>query len=152
MIYRARFGYPGWRLRSPFEELDRLRRQMDGLMDFFSEKPSERMAAGVFPAVNLTEDPENYYIRAELPGVTAKDLNLEVNRNSLTIAGERRLEETGEKVRYHRRERESGKFSRAIEVPDEIDANRVAAKMVNGVLTITAPKTEKAKPRQITVQ
>jgi HSP20 family protein len=152
MIYRTFFGTPGRRFGSPFADLDNMRRQMDRLFDAYRDRPVGRAGAGVFPSVNITEDVEAYYVSAELPGVKTADLELNVTANQLTLAGERTIPEEAADVRYHRREREAGRFSRAIAMPGDVDADRVKAKLVDGVLTVTVPKAEKAKPRQITVQ
>jgi len=109
-------------------------------------------AAGVFPLTNVTEDSSNYYVRAELPGMKPDELNIQVTSDGISISGERKIPEEGNGVRYHRREREAGKFSRSINLPSEIDANAVEASLDNGILTITIQKAEVAKPRQIKVK
>ena len=109
------------------------------------------LAAGVFPLLNLTEDKDNYYIRAELPGMKAEDLGIQIADKTLTISGERKIPEEGGKIRYHRRERDAGRFSRAIGLPGEIDNDRIEAQMRDGLLTVIIPKAEVAKPKQITV-
>jgi HSP20 family protein len=126
---------------------------MDALSGMFNRRMPERrlMSAGVFPLLNLTENQDNYYIRAELPGMKAEDLGIQIVGKTLTISGERKILEEGEKIRYHRRERDEGRFSRAIGLPGEIDNDRIEAQMRNGLLTITIPKAEAAKPKQIAV-
>lgn len=152
MIYRSMFGLPSWRVRSPFDELDRMRQEMDRLSETFAGRRAGRLSAGVFPLVNLTEDAESYYIRAELPGIKADDLDIQVTGNSLSIAGERKIAAEGEGVKYHRREREGGTFSRMMTLPGDIDADKVDADLVNGVLTVKIAKAEAAKPKQISVR
>ena len=152
MIYRRLYNVPTWRLRSPFEELIRMRQQMDRLFDDFSGAPSETAHAGVYPAVNVSEDKENYYVRAELPGMKADEIDIQATGNSLSISGERKIQAEKENARYHRREREAGKFSRMIGLPDAIESDKIQAKLENGILTIALPKSELTKPRQITVQ
>lgn len=152
MFARRLFNYPSVGWEHPFAELDRMSRQMDRLASAVFGRPATSwMAAKVFPAVNITEDPDKYYVRAELPGINADALDIQVQNRNLTIAGERTIEPEGENVRYHRRERDAGKFSRIISLPGDIDANKVDAKMVNGVLTVAIAKLESSKPRQITV-
>ncbi|MFO7963877.1 MAG: Hsp20/alpha crystallin family protein [Desulfobacterales bacterium] len=136
--------------RTPFFELDRLRNEMDRIYAALSGAPGQAMQTGVFPQVNLTEENENFYIRAELPGIKAEDLDISATENTITISGERKIEPE-EGVKYHRREREAGKFSRAFSLPAEIDPERVAADLKNGMLILAVPKAEKAKPRQIKV-
>ena len=137
----------------PYSELERMRRQMDALSGMFDRGiPARRvLSAGVFPLLNLTENQDNYYIRAELPGMEAEDLGIQIVDKTLTISGERKIQEEGEKIRYHRRERDGGRFSRSIGLPGEIDNDRIEAQMRDGFLTISIPKAEAAKPKQITV-
>jgi HSP20 family protein len=154
MFARRLFNYPSVGWEHPFAELDRMSRQMDRLASAVFGRPAMpwmAAAAKVFPAVNLTEDNDKYYVRAELPGIKADALEIEVQNRSLTIAGERTIESEGETVRYHRREREAGKFSRIISLPGDIDAGKVDAKMVDGMLTVAIAKLESSKPRKITV-
>ncbi len=152
MIYKTLFGAPGRRFGSSLADLEGMRRQMDRLFETYSNRPLTRAGAGVFPAVNITEDKDAFYVSAELPGVKSADLDLSVTANQLTLAGERRISEEAADARYHRREREAGRFSRAVALPGDIDPDNVKAKMVDGVLTVTITKAEKAKPRQIAVQ
>jgi len=128
-----------------------MKRQMDRLMEGLSGT-YQRPYAGVFPLINLTEDKNAYYVRAELPGVAAGDLDIQATSNSLSISGERKLPAENKDARWHRREREAGKFSRMVALPSEIDPNKVDAGLVNGILTVTVPKAEVAKPRQIAVR
>ena len=151
MFYRRLFDIPTWGFRRPYNELDRIRRQMDELYGALSGGALSMPSAGVFPLTNVTEDKDNYYVRAELPGVTSDALDIQVTSNSITIAGERKIPVEGNNVRYHRREREAGKFSRSINLPGDIDPDKIEAKLENGVLKVTIPKAEIAKPRQIAV-
>lgn len=150
MIYRRFFNLPTWRFGSPFDELAQMRRQMDRLYENFTD-PQRTAPAGVFPLVNLTENKENYYVRAELPGVKGDDLDIQVTGNNLAISGQRKIEPE-EGVRYHRREREAGTFSRIIGLPGEVDSDKVDASLENGLLTVVIPKAEAAKPKQITIR
>lgn len=153
MIYGRMYGLPRWRLKNPFEELDRMRRQMDQLFEGLSgSRLRATTRSGVFPAINLTENKNNFYIRAELPGVKSEDLDIQATGSSVSIAGERRIPTENDGARYHRREREAGRFARIVELPSEIDADHVEANLSNGMLTVAVPKAEKAKPKQITVK
>ena len=151
MIYRTLFTNPGRRYGSAFTDAEEMRHRMAQLLSAFSDQPAARAAAGVFPAINISEDPKAYFISAELPGVKSEDLDLNVTANQLTLAGERRIVQEEENVRYHRREREAGRFSRAIALPDDVDTDGVKAKLTDGVLTITIPKAEAVKPKKISV-
>jgi len=152
MIYRTLFGDPSQRFGSSLTDLEQMRRQMERLFETYSDRPIGRAGAGVFPAVNIREDSDAYYLSAELPGVNSADLALNITANQVTLAGERKISEEAADARYHRREREAGRFSRAVALPGDIDPDNVKARMVDGVLTVTIAKAEKAKPRQIAVQ
>ncbi|MGD8258950.1 MAG: Hsp20/alpha crystallin family protein [Desulfobacterales bacterium] len=148
MIYRRFFNVPTYRIRSPWEELHRMRRQLDQMFD---DTPQQRVSAGVFPLINLTEDKDNYYVRAELPGIKGDELDIQVTGKNLAITGERKIAAEEEGARYHRREREAGTFSRMIGLPGEVDTDNVEANLENGILTIVVSKAEIAKPKQISV-
>ena len=151
MIYRRFYNVPAVGFRNAFEQLDRVRRHFDQLLGDDTKTARGLLGAGVFPQINMTEDTDKFYVRAELPGVTTDDLEMQATAKNLSITGERRLEIENDGVRYHRREREAGKFSRIITMPTEIDPDRIEAKMQDGILTIRIPKAEAVKPRQITI-
>jgi HSP20 family protein len=109
-------------------------------------------SAGVFPLINVTEDANKYYVRAELPGMKSNELDIQVTADGISISGERKIPVEGNNVRYHRREREAGTFSRSFNLPGEINVNKVEASLENGVLMVTITKSEAAKPRQIKVK
>jgi len=148
MIYRRFFNVPTLRVRSPWDELHRMRQHLEHVFD---DAPQQRVSAGVFPLTNLTEDKNNYYVRAELPGVKGDELDIQVTGNNLAISGERKIA-AEEEARYHRREREAGTFSRMIGLPGDINPDKVDAKLENGILTVVVSKAETAKPKQITVK
>jgi HSP20 family protein len=150
MIYRRLLNVPTWRFRSPLDELHLMRQQMEQLFEE-ARVPSQRSVAGVFPLINLTEDKDNYYVRAELPGVMAEALDIQATSQNIAISGERRIAPQGEGARYHRREREAGTFSRMIVLPGEVNTEKVEAKLENGILTVMVPKAEVTKPKQISV-
>jgi HSP20 family protein len=152
MIIRRLSDWPTSEWRSPFDELDRMRRELDRLTGDFTGSVYRLPTAGVFPLVNVTEDQNNYYVRAELPGVKTDALSISVTGETLTLSGERKLPEESEKASYHRREREAGSFSRVISLPTRLDVDKVKAHAADGVLTVVLPKAESAKPRQIAVK
>lgn len=127
-----------------------LRRDMDRLFDAIWQ--GEEMGPGVFPAMNVTQDGERYYVRAELPGIRTEDIQISVERNKLTVTGKREIEEEGNGVSYHRRERAGGSFSRSLTLPDELNADAVEASYKDGVLTVLLPKAEAVKAREIKVK
>jgi HSP20 family protein len=140
-LYRPRAQQPG----SGFDEL---RRDMEALLGRFG---AEAPARGVFPPVNLYESGDAYVVTAELPGVSASDIEVSVEGSTLTLRGQKKIEaEAGTAV--HRRERQSGGFRRAFELPAEIDAEKVEAVHRAGVLMLRLPKAPHHKPRQISVQ
>lgn len=151
MVLRRYFGWPDWHLGRPFDEFDRMKRQLDLLAGNLAGRSAQR-SVGVFPLLNLTEDKDNYYIRAELPGVKAEDLEIHATGATVSISGERKIPTENNNAKYHRREREAGKFSRVISLGKEITADKVEAGLSNGMLKVVLPKSEKAKPKQITVK
>ena len=152
MITRRFFDWPAFGWRSHFDELDRMRRQLDRIMGDTNTSTLRGPGRGVFPLVNLTEDKNNYYIRAELPGIKGDDLEINATDNNISINGERKLPEENGSARFHRRERDFGRFSRAITLPGKVNNDKISANMKDGMLTITIPKAESAKPRQIQIQ
>jgi len=138
-------------------EMDHLRKEMDELFRGAGFGPQLEAAflPGVgtrrFPRLNVREDADNYYLDALLPGIDANKLEMSVVGSSLTFSGERaEAEENGGKT-WHRRERGAGKFLRTVELPMEVDAGKVSAEYREGVLRVTLPKAEAAKPKRIAV-
>jgi HSP20 family protein len=136
--------------------LARLRTEMDTLLDGFLGDSAKIDPFGIlrgraFPALNIWEDERNLCAEAELPGVDIKDVDLRVVGNELTIKGQRKAG-AGEGVSYHRRERGAGEFSRTVVLPVDVNAEKVEAKMADGVLAVTLPKAEAAKARRIDVK
>jgi len=138
---------------SSWTELDQLRRQV---LRLFESPPGNDLhgttGAGVFPPLNVTQDEENFYIRAEVPGIKASELSISAVGNRLSIAGKREIPPERELVSYHRRERAEGAFNRTLTLPTALDADRIDAKCTDGILTLTLPKAEAAKPRQVVVK
>jgi HSP20 family protein len=132
-------------------EFEQARREMLRLFDSVANE-SATSAPGVFPPLNVTQDEDNVFVRAEIPGINPDQLALSVLRNRISIAGKREIQPEQGRAAYHRRERPEGSFSRTLTLPVEIDAERVEARYVDGILTLTLPKAEAAKPRQITVR
>jgi HSP20 family protein len=142
-----------WPSRPAFDntwnDFDQLRREM---LRLFESSPVGTTGAGVFPPLNVTQDGDRFYVRAEVPGVKASELQISAVRNRLTIAGKREIPQENDRVSYHRRERPEGSFNRSITLPAELDTERVEARCVDGILTLVLPKVEEAKPRQIAVK
>ena len=124
------------RLASLQDELDRL-----------FESPMRAWA----PALDVHEDADNFVIRAELPGLKRDDISVSLHDGALVISGERTAEKVVEGVEVHRQERYYGKFQRALTLPAPVVADKIKAQYKDGVLTVTLPKAEEAKPKQIDV-
>ena len=131
--------------------VDTLIREVNGLFDIYRGSHRHGLRKAGSAGWELSETDDEVRVRAELPGMKAEDIDIQILGRSLTLSGERKIAFEGEKVRYHRREREAGKFSRVIGLPGDVDSEKVDAKMVDGLLTVVLPKAESAKPRQITI-
>lgn len=140
----------------PFHEFETFRRQVDRMFNGFGAGFSRLLPAPIsraFPQVNLSEDEEKVYVEATAPGIDPESVEVTVERDTLTIAGERKGEKDDDESRtWHMKERWSGAFTRTIRLPVEIDAEKVSAEYADGVLRITLHKAEAAKPRQIEVK
>ena len=156
---------PG-RALSPFEEMDRMFEQMERRFeDFFSrgwlrpfgwERPSFRELGapfeGRFPREDVVDRDDEIVVRAELPGVEKKDLDVSVTENTVTIKGSSRREEKEVKGNYYRSEISTGTFSRTVALPADVDGAKGKAAFKDGVLELVMPKVEKSKRRTIRVQ
>jgi HSP20 family protein len=158
--FRAGFALPLEELR---DELDRLWTSLTAAppLHGWGVRPD-----GAFPAVNVRESAEAVTIEAELPGLDAGDVDISVTGEELVLKGSRPSLEASQpgggsgdgeqaadaQVTWHRRERGSGAFERRIPLPVAVDAARVEARLVNGVLTVTCPKAAEAQPRRVEVR
>jgi HSP20 family protein len=132
-------------------EMSRLHEEMNRLFGRSGNGHPESTGVG-YPLLNMWEDEGHYFVEAELPGLALGDLEMYVTGdNQLSIKGERKQPETG-KGTWHRQERGFGSFSRMAELPGAVDSERVSATLLNGILTVTLPKKEEAKPRRIEVK
>ncbi|MBF0531342.1 MAG: Hsp20/alpha crystallin family protein [Deltaproteobacteria bacterium] len=140
-------------MASTRQELERLAGHVEKMYETVLKEVDtwRRSSAGVYPPVNLYEDDNALYLTAELAGVSASDLELTAQGDSLTLRGERKIPETESSINYHRREREGGFFRRVIALPVKIDHDQIKAVVKDGVLVVTMPKAGEAKARQITV-
>lgn len=134
------------------EEVERMQREMNRMFSSFMGKGASPVRMGVFPHVNLSEDNDKLFVRAELPGMQPEEIEISVEGETLTLRGERKLPDTDETVSFHRRERESGRFRRIITLPARIEPEAVNAHFKNGVLEIVLPKAIEAKPKQIKIK
>jgi HSP20 family protein len=142
----------------PFRELERLRREMDRI--FEGAAPARNWALGFlpgtaarqYPRVNVVEGRDEYVLEALAPGVAPESLDVSVKENVVTIAGEKRAPEGVSAEAYHRSERSAGRFVRSVELPSELAPAKVKAAYTDGILRVTLPKAEEAKPRRIEIQ
>jgi HSP20 family protein len=137
----------------PFRDLFRLQ---DQLFKTFGEAYGSRDESGLtsawVPAVDVFEDNDAITLKLELPEVDAKDVDIQVEANQLTVRGERKLENSENRDNYHRIERTYGAFSRSFTLPNTVDTEHISAESKDGVLRIVLPKRAETKPRQIRVQ
>jgi HSP20 family protein len=133
-----------------------LRRQLDSLFDdsFFGLSGYQRPLLGRIWGLDLdvVENDESFLIHASVPGIDPEQLDITLENNVLTIKGELEEEERQEGDVYHLRERRYGQFSRSITLPSDVDAEAIEAHVVNGVLTLTVPKSEESKPKRIPIR
>lgn len=152
MIIRRMLDFPNYGWESVFNELERMRGDMDRLFGQATGRPYWSTHAGVFPLVNVTEDQDHFHIRAEIPGMKSEEINISATGRNLTISGERKIASEGENVKYHRREREEGNFNRIIALPSDIQVDKIEAGYIDGILSVKIPKAEETKPKKITVK
>jgi HSP20 family protein len=123
------------------------------LADWFGGRVTEALErGGWFPAVDIREEEGVLTFVADLPGLERDDVEVTLENNVLTVKGERRSEVEEKRDTYHRVERSFGAFTRSFALPHGVDAGKVSAKFTNGVLTLTIPKTEAAKPHKISIR
>jgi HSP20 family protein len=142
MITLAR---PEWRW-DPWREIDRAQRDANSIFTLPRRRP---LAA--YPPMNIHTGEEDVIITAEIPGIDPADIDLTVTGDTLTIRGTRKAQESKQGETWHRRERGAGNFYRTVQLPYNVDGNKVQADYVGGVLKIELPRAEADKPRKISV-
>jgi HSP20 family protein len=130
--------------------------EMTRLFSTFFDTPTGRDSNGGtirrwIPAMDIVEAGEHYIIKADLPGMTEADVNIEITDNVLTISGERKAELEEKHEGYYRLERTSGAFARSLTLPEGVDAGAVTASFDNGVLEVRIPKPEQAMPKRVQI-
>jgi HSP20 family protein len=144
-----KFGIKKW---EPFGDMLSLREEIDDLFnDFFRRVPSEGVPReGLwYPAIDIEETQDAFKLSAELPGMKKDEIKISFSDGRLSIEGERKLEKEEKDKTYHRIERSYGRFKRMVSIPREVQADKAIAAYEQGILTITLPKSEKAKPKEI---
>jgi len=139
----------------PFNLLNQLQREVNRLLDpgrIGDEEAGHVLAADWAPAVDIKEEPQQFVIHADVPGVEAKDIDITLENGVLTLKGQRVLEQKEETDQYRRVERVRGTFLRRFSLPDAVNAEKVSAKCKDGVLEVIVPKRESAQPRRITIE
>jgi HSP20 family protein len=142
----------------PFHDLagiqDRMNRIFDDAFRGVSRPSSEddwAFGGSWAPSVDIYEQDGNIVLKAELPGIDPKDVDVRVENNVLTLRGERKLESEVKREDYHRVERAYGKFSRSFTLPSVVDTEKIKADYKDGVLQVSLPQREEAKPKQISI-
>lgn len=138
------------RMLNDFTPLVRLQDEMNRLFEGFFDDATHRPYGSSYPGINLWEDGDSAHLEAEVPGMSMDEVEVLVAGNQLTINGKRKIS-APEKASYYRRERAAGEFSRTLDLPWEIDAAKVTAKLRDGVLTVSLPKCESCKPKKVKV-
>ncbi len=142
---------PGLGRWSPMREAMRLHEEMNRLFDPRTGFDGENLANTWVPPVDIYEDSDGVTLRAELPGLTASEIDVRIENQTLTLRGERKLPDEAKRDQYRRVERWYGAFSRSFTLPANVDTDGVRADSKNGVLTVFLPRREESKPRQVRV-
>lgn len=139
---------------APLHQLSSLREEMDRLFETpFSALPEKQpFSTGWGPALDLYEDKDNVYLKAEVPGVKKEALEISLHEGTLTLSGERKEEKQLEGASVLRSERFTGKFTRSVTLPAPVDADKVTASYKDGILKVVLPKVEESKPKQIQIK
>jgi|SRR5437588_1220966 len=136
-----------------FGRLTNLRDEIDRLFEapLAELTRTSQLLSGWTPAIDLYEDKDNVFVKAELPGMNKEDIEVSFHNGTLSVSGERKSEKKHEDAEVYRAERFFGRFQRAVTLPTPVAADKVKAQYQDGILTITLPKTEEAKPKHIDV-
>lgn len=135
----------------PFDMLADLHGDINRLFSSSLRRGSQENISSFAPSLELREEDDRFVLHADVPGIDKKDIDISVIGNTLTIKGERKAEERHKEKGYYYSERVFGTFHRSIELPTEVDADKVTASYKDGVLEVAVPKSERAKPKQIKV-
>lgn len=133
------------------EELSRLREEMNLLFQFPVAGMQSQFFTEWAPAIDLYQDKDNMIVRTELPGMKKEEIDISLHGDVLTISGERKAGREYKEADNYRAERFFGRFQRSVTLPSSVDAGKVKASYRDGILTVTLPKTEESKPKQIAV-
>jgi HSP20 family protein len=141
--------------RRPFRELERMRREMDRVWDSFFGERSITKTGEVgewLPSLDIAETKNDIVVKAEIPGMDPKDIDISLTNDILTIKGEKKQEKEEKEENYHLIERSYGKFMRSVQLPREVKSDKISASYKDGVLNITLPKSEEAKKKEVKIK
>lgn len=150
----ARWQKPALSTWPGFGRLTNLRDEIDRLFEapLAELARSSQLLSGWTPAFDVYEDKDNFYVRAELPGMRKEDIDVSMHNGSLSVSGERKSEEKLKDVEVYRAERFFGRFQRTVTLPTQVAVEKIKAQYKDGILSITLPKAEEAKPKHIDVK
>jgi len=127
--------------------------EWDRLMsDVFTDRFEDTSLSEWTPAIDITEDNDAFIVVADLPGLTKKNISINIKENMLTISGERKIEKKDENLNYCRTERHDGIFKRSFQLTDQVISDKITASFKDGVLTVNVPKAEEIKPKEIEIK
>ncbi len=134
------------RMMPTIAEWDRL------MSDFVGNRLEDTELTDWTPAIDISEDNDAFVVIADLPGLTKKDISINIKENMLTISGERKFDKKDENTNYCRSERRYGTFKRSFQLTDQVIADKITASFKDGVLTVMVPKAEEVKPKEIEIK
>ncbi len=147
------------RYRMPFRDIELMGKEMDRLWDtFFEEAPFSRLArrddwaSKWLPTLDLSETKNEFVVKAEVPGMSPKDIDISLNGGILSIRGEKKQEKEEKEENYHFIERSFGAFTRTVRLPAEVQSDKIKAAYKDGVLKITLPKSEESKRKEVKIK
>ena len=150
-----RYQVPELSTWSPFDRLSTLRDEMNRLFDLTAPgfgTPEDRLLGVWSPPLDVFQDKDHVFVKCELPGMKKEDIQISLHENTLTLSGERKQEREVKEGDSYRSERFFGRFHRSVTLPVPVQGNAVKAQYREGILAVSLPKAEEAKPRQIEVQ
>ena len=136
---------------NPWRALEQLQDEINRLFDFSFGRLPQEVETVYAPSVDVSEDKDNIYVEADLPGLEQKDINITLKKDSLCISAQREESKEEKKKNYHRIERVSRNFYREVALPSAVDASKIKAVYKNGVLKVTLPKKEEEKEKEIKI-
>ena len=137
----------------PFREIERMTRDLGRFWDsFFGGGSKGRVEGEWLPSLDLAETDNELVVKAELPGMDPKDIDISLSDGTLTIKGEKKQEKEEKKSDYHFIERSYGAFTRSIQLPRQVEREKISASYKNGLLRITLPKSEEAKKKEVKIK